>query len=134
DRIVATEDGRMERRCERGTLATGGNVGTAEIRDRGDAGAFGDYRRIAELQGEGQRSVGTVANGLAVRADRANLGWCDVRLPEQVERRIGETRAERRVESTQRVERNRGVGSSQREHLVAQAAGVRRGRGGEDFE
>jgi hypothetical protein len=63
----------MECRHHRRALTAGGHVARAEIRHRGDAGAFGDHGRIADLEREGMRRARTVAQRLAVAADGADV-------------------------------------------------------------
>jgi hypothetical protein len=54
---------------QRRPLASRSHVSTPKVRYRGNAGAFCDYVRIAELQGEGSVALRRVANGLAMAAD-----------------------------------------------------------------
>ncbi len=54
---------------QRRALAAGGHVAPAEIRHRGDSGAFGYHVGVTELHGDRWLIAGAVINGLAVAAD-----------------------------------------------------------------
>ena len=62
----------MKRGHQRGALASGGNVASAEVRDRAYSGRFRNRVRIPDLPREpgGQRSIsgGAMTDGLAVAA------------------------------------------------------------------
>ena len=66
---------------ERRALATEGDVGGAEVGDRGDAGACGDDVAVADLQGGGGRSTkildgrALMKNRLAVIAEDRDFFW-----------------------------------------------------------
>src|SRR5438874_2313096 len=63
----------MKRRYEWSALPAGDDVARAKIRDRRDAGAFGDHRRVADLRAKRIRPRGTMAHGLSVTADGADI-------------------------------------------------------------
>ena len=95
----------VEGRHQRRALAAGGHIAAAEVAHGGDAGALGDHRAVADLQGEGRLPVRTVADGLAVRADRRHLRRGDPGLLQQRPRGGGEGPAHLHVQSAQLVQR-----------------------------
>lgn len=63
----------MEGRCQRRACTVSGDIARAEIRHRGDAGALGDDRRVADLNAVGLGGPRLMAQGLAVTADGGHL-------------------------------------------------------------
>ncbi len=73
----------MKRRCQRRAFAAQRYVRAPEIRDRRYAGARRDDVRVADLQRKRTRSPRLVPQGLAVTADRGDLGGVDAAILEQ---------------------------------------------------
>ena len=90
----------MECRHERRALATSRKVACTEIGHSRYAGFFGDYRRIADLPGQGRWSVRTVTNGLAVATDGADTGRADTGLGKQRMDCLGEQAAQLHIQLT----------------------------------
>ena len=65
----------MKGRYQRRTLAASRHVARAEITHGGDAGLFGNHRRVADLVSEAGLRPWTMADGLAVAADGPNVFW-----------------------------------------------------------
>lgn len=84
-----------------------------QIADRGDAGARGDTRGVADLQAVAERGV--VKNGLAVAAQRADLRGRNSGLAQHGERGVGEGIGDRAIEFGEFGERNRAILVAQRE-------------------
>ncbi len=63
------EDGLMKSRNQRCALAFGCNIPASEIGHGGNAGKFGNYIGIADLQGKRKSDVRRMVNGLAMAAD-----------------------------------------------------------------
>ena len=63
----------LEQRCQRRALPARGEVAAAEIGDGINACAFGNQRRILQLDGIGRAVVGIVAQCLPVRADGGDI-------------------------------------------------------------
>ena len=63
----------MQRGQKRCALPAGGNVASTKIRHHIDMAPFGDHRRIAQLQGEGEAAPGAVPQRLAVGTDGSHL-------------------------------------------------------------
>src|SRR5690606_17388440 len=99
------QQGGMERRHQRSALPAGGHVAAAEVAYGGDAGAFGDDAAIPDLQGERRGAVRTVAQGLAVGADRGDLPGADAGSAEEGQRGGGEGLADLHVQPAQFIQR-----------------------------
>jgi hypothetical protein len=67
----------VEGRHERRALPAGSDVAAAEIGDDIDAGELGEERRRVQLHRVAARRAGAMANRLAVRTDRGDLGTID---------------------------------------------------------
>ena len=79
---AVAEQAALKQRRQRRALAACGEVAAAEIGDGVDAGAFGDERRVLQLDGVGRGAVRAVAHGLAVGANggdvvRGEAGLCE---------------------------------------------------------
>ena len=104
--IACAEQSGVERRRERRTLAAGGDVAAAKVRDSDDAGQFRDDVRIAELQRVRRGERRPVAHCLAVRTERADRVRRHARLHEQPLRRRREFAADLDIERAQFVQRD----------------------------
>jgi len=99
-----TQQGGMEGRHQRCTMAAGGHVAAAEVGHRVDAAAFGDHVAVTDLPGEGRLGVRTMADGLAVRTDRADVTGGNTGLAEQAQGRFGEVDAGQCVQPSHLVQ------------------------------
>src|SRR5688572_13534547 len=88
----------MERRYERGALATGGHVTSAEVGDSGDACVFSDRGRVADLKSKGKLSGWAMSDGLAVAADGADIACQKIGFSQDRCRCLGEQDAHFHIE------------------------------------
>ena len=72
--LPIAEQQRIAPRGQRRALAAGGNIAVPKIGDRGHSEAFGDHRRLAQLQrGPGMAGLDLVPDGLTVRRHQLGL-------------------------------------------------------------
>ena len=127
------EDRLVKRRHQRGALAAERQVLAAEVRHDRDAGQGRDHIRITNLQGEGRRARGAVADGLAVAADGGDGLGLQGRFGQQFVDGLREAPAGQHVGPAEPVDLAF-PGRAQRKQLPAQlfgvGQGVRRDQGG----
>ena len=87
----------VERRSERRTLPSRGDIAPAKVRHRGDTRTLGNDVRITELHGAWQRRRRRVVHRLAVAADGRDVAHADPRDVEQLPHRVREQRPESHV-------------------------------------
>ncbi len=96
--VACAQHGQMEGGHQGRALATGSHIATSEIGHRGNAGVLGNSAGIADLPGERRARVGPVADGLPMRADRANLATLHAAVADQLIGRRRERQPHLRVQ------------------------------------